>query len=191
VLTFEAQPLPNALGAETRIFNAVHQLRILGRWMRMITIPNWSSVEKAFLEFDEAGRMKPSAVYERVVDVMEELMKFTLLTRDLALYLVDRYTDVLVPTLNSRKRKYDERVAAEPVRTQVGEALRRRANLGFVDMVDGVRVRPRPALMRFAISLQRNIVALDATASSARPRAPRRCARESTECNRTVAPFAS
>ncbi len=74
-------------------FNAVNQLRILGRWMRMITIPNQSSVAKAFLEFDDAGRMKPSAFYERVVDVMEELVKFTLLTRDVAPYLVDRYSE--------------------------------------------------------------------------------------------------
>ena len=74
-------------------FNAVNQLRILGRWMRMITIPNQSSVAKAFLEFDEAGRMKPSSYYERVVDVMEELFKFTLLTRDVAPYLVDRYSE--------------------------------------------------------------------------------------------------
>lgn len=74
-------------------FNAVNQLRILGRWMRMIAIPNQSSVAKAFLEFDEAGRMRPSAYYERVVDVMEELMKFTLLTRDVASYLVDRYSE--------------------------------------------------------------------------------------------------
>lgn len=74
-------------------FNAVNQMRILGRWMRMITIPNQSSVEKAFGEFDETGRMKPSAFYDRVVDVMEELMKFTLLTRDVSSYLVDRYSE--------------------------------------------------------------------------------------------------
>ena len=74
-------------------FNAVNQLRILGRWMRMLTIPNQSSVAKAFNEFDEAGRMKPSAFYDRVVDVMEELMKFTLLTRDVSPYLVDRYSE--------------------------------------------------------------------------------------------------
>jgi arsenic resistance protein ArsH len=74
-------------------FNAVNQMRILGRWMRMLTIPNQSSVAKAFLEFDEAGRMKPSAFYERVVDVMEELVKFTLLTRDVAPYLTDRYSE--------------------------------------------------------------------------------------------------
>ena len=74
-------------------FNAVNQLRVLGRWMRMITIPNQSSVAKAFLEFDDAGRMKPSAFYERLVDVMEELVKFTLLTRDVAPYLVDRYSE--------------------------------------------------------------------------------------------------
>jgi arsenic resistance protein ArsH len=61
--------------------------------MRMITIPNQSSVAKAFLEFDDAGRMKPSAYYDRVVDVMEELIKFTLLTRDVAPYLVDRYSE--------------------------------------------------------------------------------------------------
>lgn len=74
-------------------FNAVNQMRILGRWMRMITIPNQSSVAKAFLEFDDDGRMKPSAYYERVVDVMEELFKFTLLTRDASAYLVDRYSE--------------------------------------------------------------------------------------------------
>ncbi len=74
-------------------FNAVNQLRVLGRWMRMITIPNQSSVAKAFNEFEEEGRMKPSAFYDRVVDVMEELVKFTLLTRDVSPYLVDRYSE--------------------------------------------------------------------------------------------------
>ncbi|MCV2370723.1 arsenical resistance protein ArsH [Roseateles oligotrophus] len=74
-------------------FNAVNQMRILGRWMRMLTIPNQSSVAKAFLEFDEAGRMKPSSYYDRIVDVMEELIKFTLLTRNSAAYLVDRYSE--------------------------------------------------------------------------------------------------
>jgi len=74
-------------------FNAVNQMRLLGRWMRMITIPNQSSVAKAFLEFDDAGLMKPSAYYDRVVDVMEELVKFTWLTRDVSPYLVDRYSE--------------------------------------------------------------------------------------------------
>lgn len=74
-------------------FNTVNQLRVLGRWMRMVTIPNQSSVPKAFLEFDEAGRMKPSSYYDRVVDVMEELMKFTLLLRGREEYLVDRYSE--------------------------------------------------------------------------------------------------
>lgn len=74
-------------------FNAVNQMRILGRWMRMITIPNQSSVSKAFQEFDANGRMKPSAFYDRVVDVCEELVKFTLLTRDASTYLTDRYSE--------------------------------------------------------------------------------------------------
>ncbi|CAA0095545.1 NADPH-dependent FMN reductase ArsH [BD1-7 clade bacterium] len=74
-------------------FNAVNQLRVLGRWMRMITIPNQSSVAKAFLEFDDNNRMKPSGYYDRIVDVMEELVKFTLLTRDRSDYLVDRYSE--------------------------------------------------------------------------------------------------
>lgn len=74
-------------------FNAVNQLRVLGRWMRMITIPNQSSVAKAFQEFDDAGRMRPSPYYDRVVDVMEELVKFTLLTRDVSSLLTDRYSE--------------------------------------------------------------------------------------------------
>lgn len=74
-------------------FNAVNALRVLGRWMRMVTIPNQSSVAKAFQEFDEAGRMKPSPYYDRVVDVMEELVKFTLLTRDRTEYFTSRYSE--------------------------------------------------------------------------------------------------
>ena len=74
-------------------FNAVNQMRVLGRWMRMLTVPNQSSVAKAFLEFDEAGRMKPSAYYDRMVDVMEELVKFTLLTRAASPWLTDRYSE--------------------------------------------------------------------------------------------------
>lgn len=74
-------------------FNAVNQMRVLGRWMRMLTIPNQSSIAKAFLEFDEAGRMKPSAYYDRIVDVMEELVKFTLLTRGASPWLTDRYSE--------------------------------------------------------------------------------------------------
>lgn len=74
-------------------FNAVNQMRILGRWMRLLTIPNQSSIPKAFQEFDAEGRMRPSPLYDRIVDVMEDLMKFTLLTRDRAAYLVDRYSE--------------------------------------------------------------------------------------------------
>ncbi|MCB5205297.1 arsenical resistance protein ArsH [Neorhizobium sp. T786] len=74
-------------------FNALGQMRILGRWMRMITIPNQSSVAKAFQEFDADGRMKASSYYDRVVDVCEELVKFTLLTRDASSYLTDRYSE--------------------------------------------------------------------------------------------------
>ena len=74
-------------------FNVVNALRVLGRWMRMVTIPNQSSVAKAWQEFDDQGRMKPSAYYDRVVDVMEELVKFTLLVRGRSDYLVDRYSE--------------------------------------------------------------------------------------------------
>ncbi|GJD57479.1 arsenical resistance protein ArsH [Methylobacterium dankookense] len=85
-------------------FNAVNALRVLGRWMRMVTIPNQSSVPMAYKEFDEAGRMKPGPLYDRVVDVCEELMKFTLLTRERAEYLVDRYSE--------RKERAPERLQA-------------------------------------------------------------------------------
>ncbi|WP_158970624.1 arsenical resistance protein ArsH [Chachezhania sediminis] len=74
-------------------FNAVNQLRLLGRWMRCLTIPNQSSIPKAFQQFDEDGRMKPSSFYDRIVDVMEELVKFTLLTRDIREHLTDRYSE--------------------------------------------------------------------------------------------------
>ena len=74
-------------------FNAVNNMRILGRWMRMITIPNQSSVAKAYQEFNDDGTMKASAFRDRVVDVMEELMRFTYLTRGHAEFLVDRYSE--------------------------------------------------------------------------------------------------
>ena len=74
-------------------FNTVNQMRVLGRWMRMITIPNQSSVPKAWQEFDEQGRMRASPFYDRIVDVMEELVKFTLLTRDISDDLTDRYSE--------------------------------------------------------------------------------------------------
>ena len=85
-------------------FNAVNQMRILGRWMRMVTIPNQSSVPKAWLEFDESDRMKPSSMYDRIVDVMEELMKFTLLLRGSKDYFVDRYSERKESAEEFRKR---------------------------------------------------------------------------------------
>ena len=74
-------------------FNVVNALRVLGRWMRMVTIPNQSSVPKAWQEFDDEGRMKPCSYYDRVVDVMEELVKFTLMVRGHSAYLTSRYSE--------------------------------------------------------------------------------------------------
>jgi arsenical resistance protein ArsH len=89
-------------------FNAVNQMRILGRWMRMVTIPNQSSVPKAWGEFDEAGRMRPSPLYDRIVDVMEELVKFTHLTRGRSAYLTDRYSE-RVETAQEVSRRVSQR----------------------------------------------------------------------------------
>lgn len=89
-------------------FNTVNQMRILGRWMRMVTIPNQSSVPKAFTEFEDNGRMKPSAYYNRVVDVMEELVKFTLLLRGRSDYLTDRYSE-RVETAEQLSRRVNQR----------------------------------------------------------------------------------
>ncbi|MGB1235313.1 MAG: arsenical resistance protein ArsH [Planktomarina sp.] len=84
-------------------FNAVNQMRILGRWMRMVTIPNQSSIAKAWAEFDK-GRMKPSPYYNRIVDVMEELARFTVMTRGRADMLVDRYSERLETAEQVHKR---------------------------------------------------------------------------------------
>jgi arsenic resistance protein ArsH len=81
------------VSAGSQSFNSVNTLRVLGRWMRMFTIPNQSSVARAFDEFDEAGRMKPSSYYDRIVDVMEELVRFTVVLRPHAVQLVDRYSE--------------------------------------------------------------------------------------------------
>lgn len=89
-------------------FNVVNTLRLLGRWMRMFTIPNQSSVPMAYKEFDEAGRMRQSAYYDRVVDVMEELFKFTLLMRGRTNYLTDRYSErnaTAVKAINAQIKK--------------------------------------------------------------------------------------
>ena len=81
------------VSAGSQSFNSVNTLRILGRWMRMIVIPNQSSIAKAYQEFDEAGRMKPSDYYARIVDVMEELVRFTVLLRPHTAKLTDRYSE--------------------------------------------------------------------------------------------------
>ena len=91
-------------------FNAVNALRLLGRWMRMITIPNQSSVAKAYREFDGHGRMKPSSYYDRVVDVCEELVKFTWLTRNASAYLTDRYSERL-----EEANKLEERMKLDKI----------------------------------------------------------------------------
>lgn len=91
-------------------FNAVNQMRILGRWMRMVTIPNQSWVAKAFQEFDDVGRMRPSTYYDRVVDVMEELVKFTMITRGVSDYLTSRYSE-----RKEAAAKLEERVALKSI----------------------------------------------------------------------------
>jgi len=89
-------------------FNVVNTMRLLGRWMRMFTIPNQSSVPMAYKEFDDEGRMRPSSYYDRVVDVMEELVKFTLLTRGRTDYLTDRYSERNEPSLKAINRQIEK-----------------------------------------------------------------------------------
>jgi arsenic resistance protein ArsH len=91
-------------------FNAVNQLRILGRWMRLLTIPNQSSTPKAFQEFDNMDRMKSSPFYDRMVDVMEELIKFTLLTRDNKAYFLERYSERKETTEELSKRVNESKI---------------------------------------------------------------------------------
>ena len=108
------------VSAGSQSFNSVNTLRILGRWMRMITIPNQSSVAKAYQEFDEAGRMLPSSYYDRIVDVAEELVRFTVMVRGHADQLVDRY---------SERKDRDEKVA---------DAERISNVAAMLDPIDGV-----------------------------------------------------
>ena len=91
-------------------FNTVNQLRILGRWMRMIVIPNQSSIPKAYLEFKDDERMQPSAYYDRIVDVMEELYKFTLLTRGQSSYLTNRYSERVESAEELSKRVNQQKI---------------------------------------------------------------------------------
>jgi len=100
-------------------FNAVNTLRLLGRWMRMFTIPNQSSVAMAYKEFDEAGRMRPSAYYDRIVDVMEELVRFTVLMRPHADQLVDRYSE--------RKSKGQMTASDQPVSANIPAPFAKKA----------------------------------------------------------------
>ena len=81
------------VSAGSQSFNSVNTMRVLGRWMRMFTIPNQSSIAKAYEEFDDAGRMKPTSYYDRIVDMMEELVRFTVLLRPHAEQMVDRYSE--------------------------------------------------------------------------------------------------
>lgn len=116
-------------------FNVVNALRVLGRWMRMVTIPNQSSVPKAWQEFDDDGRMKPSPYYDRVVDVMEELVKFTLLVRDRSDYLTSRYSE--------RKGDLASRAATDA--SGVVEQAPPVAPLLAVSRQDGVAAAPEKA----------------------------------------------
>ena len=115
------------VSAGSQSFNSVNTLRILGRWMRMITIPNQSSVAKAYAEFDEAGRMLPSSYYDRIVDVAEELVRFTMLTRGHAEQLVDRYSE----------RKERGETVAEAARVSNVAAI-----LGSIDGIDAPLTSP-------------------------------------------------
>jgi arsenic resistance protein ArsH len=104
------------VSAGSQSFNSVNTLRVLGRWMRMVTIPNQSSVAMAYKEFDEAGRMRPSAYYDRIVDVMEELVRFTVLTRPYAGQLVDRYSERKEAGLHAKLQSNRSTAAIGPPR---------------------------------------------------------------------------
>lgn len=131
-------------------FNAVNTLRLLGRWMRMFTIPNQSSVAKAFQEFDENGRMKPSGYYDRIVDVMEELVRFTVLLRPHADQLVDRYSERKSASSSIPRRIYRAlRFANAKIVASRSEVPARRSRLVAANLLDW-RVDPRPSLVSMA-----------------------------------------
>ncbi len=127
-------------------FNAVNQLRVLGRWMRMITIPNQSSVPKAYEQFDEAGRMKPSPFYDRVVDVMEELVKFTLLTRGVSAYLTTATASARKSWRNSRPTQ------SSPPCEPYSAAAPRSGSALFTSLNMTVKVEPLPGVEAMASS---------------------------------------
>lgn len=102
------------VSAGSQSFNSVNTLRVLGRWMRMFTVPNQSSVAKAYQEFNEAGRMKPSSYYDRIVDVMEELIRFTVLLRPHKEQLVDRYSERKEAGVKTEPRPELASIAAVP-----------------------------------------------------------------------------
>ena len=138
-------------------FNTVNSLRILGRWMRMFAIPNQSSIPMAYKQFTDAAdpaadrepsleaeggsRLLPSSNRDRVVDCMEEFVKYTIVMRPHFELFGDRYSERTPRKAREQhKRDTDLKLEAEAASAPAQTSSQGEPVAGK-DVVNGVDVR--------------------------------------------------